>query len=53
MMLEHIPFRYKTCECDECSRIRETKKAEKQREAYFRHRFGPNYKNVMAGIGDQ
>lgn len=53
---KHVAFAYDTCNCWVCKLGREVKKKEQlqqlqdlQKEA----RFGPNWKNILSGLGDQ
>lgn len=53
MTIKHIPFAYDTCKCDECTRNRERKQIRCDYEDYARKTLGPNWKNILSGLGDQ
>lgn len=53
MSIKHIPFNYETCKCDECTRNRERKQIRRDYEDYARRTLGPNWKNILSGMGDQ
>ena len=55
MTIKHIPFAYDTCKCDECTRSRERKQTQTRcdYEDYAKRTLGPNWKNILSGMGDQ
>ena len=54
--LKHIPF-VANCPCSDCSRCRKNKetlaKLEKLQEKENEQAYGPNWKNILSGMGDQ
>ena len=55
MKAKHNFYNVALCECDECVRHRKAKE-ERQRLEYERYAmttFGPNWKNILSGLGDQ
>ena len=50
---KHIRFEYDTCPCRECVGNRQKVIEDKNKESMLAEKFGPNWKNIISGMGDQ
>jgi len=50
---KHEPFQYDTCKCSDCQLSRLRKENEMLKERSLSYKLGTNWKNILAGLGDQ
>jgi hypothetical protein len=51
--IKHIPFNYTSCPCQECVSYRERQELDRLRAKHLENKLGPNWKNILSGMGDQ